>query len=611
MKTEQDILLSLSGKRWILKNEDMSGSLMERIMKGRDLSAPEEYHDPFLMKDMSKAVERVRRAIEKNERVVVYGDYDMDGVSGTAILVKTLEYLGAGVSYRIPHRFDDGYGLHDKYVDECLAAGASLLITVDCGISCEPQITRAVSLGLDIIVTDHHTIPENLPRAATAILHPLQSDCNYPCKGLTGSAVAFKFAHALLVTLAPSQSSPIAFLETLVDLAAFGVIADMGPLTDENRLIVQRGLQQCARTNHVGLTHLKKLARINDDEIDTQTVGFRIAPRINAAGRMSHPYHALQLFLETDNIRAKSRAEHLELLNVQRQEMTKIAFKEVLATYEPRTHRSIFIASSPRWHTGILGLLAAKIVETFGIPAIVLQDRDDFCVASARSIEGINITDLIATQKQNLMSFGGHAQAAGFAVSKEKYDTVTGAWYERIELLRAAAAQTSTVASATSPSAPLAVTHAPSFAPTLNLDTEIHPHELTEKNAYEIESLRPFGIANEKPLFFLKNAEITRITPIGKDQNHARLMIRIPDAPKSISQNLTSPNATPRNSTQELQGIFFNAPTELLRTTTSTISTTSSSASLFSPPVSLACHLDLNRFNGRTTLQLQVVDVLK
>lgn len=559
--------MSILGKRWKIKNRDEDQNVLEKIMFNRGLtdaksvetffSTKEEFLDPFLMKGMVKAVERIQKAITDKERIIIYGDYDVDGISGTTILVKTLNKLGALVSYRIPHRFDDGYGLHDKYVEEVAGLGAKLLITVDCGISCAKQVDTANKLGVDVIITDHHTIPEVLPKAF-AILHPLQSDCPYPYKGLTGSAVAFKLSHALLDTFAPDDRKQ--FLEALSDLASFGTVADCGPLNGENRTIVKRGLAAFKNTRWAGLKKMKELAKIEDHTIDTTTIGFKLGPRINAAGRIDHPYVALQLLLrDQDDARTQGLAEKLESLNVTRQEMTQKAVFEAMKHYKPEFHKHLFIAHSPDWHTGILGLIASRAVEKFGCPAIILQDRDDMLVASARSIDGCNITELIGTQAENLRTFGGHAAAAGFSVSKEKLHIVEREFYKTAQKMWGSAAG--------------------GFAPILNLDCEITFRELTVENALQLEKFQPFGIGNEKPLLVLKNALITEISLIGKEHNHARLAIFAKHAPP-------------------LNGIFFSAPEKILRRAISP-----------DAPVNIACHLELNRFRGKTSLQLMVVDI--
>ncbi|MCX6734171.1 MAG: single-stranded-DNA-specific exonuclease RecJ [Candidatus Peregrinibacteria bacterium] len=561
--------MSLLGKRWIIKNTSNEKKLLEKVMQNRDLddaekittffSETEEFLDPYLMKDMEKAVARIKKAISDKERIIIYGDYDVDGITGTTILVKTLNRLGAQTSYRIPHRFDDGYGLHDKYVDEVAAIGAKLIITVDCGISCAKQITHAKQLGLDVIVTDHHTIPEVFPSDAYAILHPLQVDCPYPFKGLTGSAVAFKLAHALLSTLSPDDH--LKFLESLTDLASFGTVADCGPLTGENRTIVKRGLKAFKNTHWAGLRQMKNLAKIKDEDVlDTTTIGFKMGPRINAAGRVDHPYVALQLLLrDEDDARTLGLAQKLEGLNIMRQDMTQKAVFEAMKLYKPEYHKHLFIAHSPDWHTGILGLIASRAVEKFGCPAIILQERGDMLVASARSIDGCNITELIGSQAENLITFGGHSAAAGFSVKKEKLHIVEREFYKKAQKLWGTAAG--------------------GFTPALNLDCEILHNELTTENAMKIEKMQPFGIGNTKPLFVLKDARISDISLVGKEHNHARLTIQTKD--------------------QDLVGIFFSAPEKVLRRQIGDINT----------PVSIACNLELNRFRGKTSLQLMIVDI--
>lgn len=517
-----------------------------------------DFFDPYLMKNMDLAATRIAQAISGQQRVIVYGDYDVDGISGTAILVRTLKKFNAFVSYRIPHRFDDGYGLHEKYIEECRNTGTKLIITVDCGISCASQISLAKKYGIDVIITDHHTIPENVPEDAHAILHPLQRDCPYPFKGLTGSAVAFKLAHALLQKLSPHDH--LNFLESLTDFASFGTIADCGPLIGENRTIVKRGLAAFQRTHWSGLRHMKRLAKIENDKIDTTTIGFRLAPRINAAGRIDHPYVALQLLLrEEDDAQTLALAKKLESLNAQRQEMTRRAIDEVMRHYKSELHKNLFMAASPDWHTGILGLIAARATETFGVPSIILQDRGETLVASCRSRDGCDIMQLLAPERENFITFGGHAQAAGFTVSKEKFPLVEKNMYRRASEIWNRSSSNS--------------------GPTLNIDCHIDFEELTFENAMAIEKMEPFGIGNEKPIFALQAVKISEISLVGKEKNHAKLSIQSP-------------------SSKDIPAIFFSAPEKILR-------------QQISPDalVDLACHLELNRFKGRATPQLQVRDI--
>ena len=367
--------MTVLSKQWRIKNEDQSLGVAEKLLANRGMvektqiqaylyPSRKSFHNPFLMKDMEKAVQRIKKAIANKEKIMIFGDYDVDGISGTAILFQTLKTMGARVSYRLPHRVKDGYGLSNAFVEEFAKVGANLVITVDCGISCANQIELAKSHGIDIIVTDHHTIPEKFPDLAHAILHPRQPGCDYPFKGLTGAGVAFKLASALITDKYDGEEKEN-FLFSLMDLASLGTVADIGPIQDENRIIVKYGLEALQDTKWVGLKYLKAQAGIEPNtKLNIATIGFRIGPRINAAGRIDHPYYALQLLLSTaeEEEKGKLLAEHLEKLNHTRQQMVFKALEEAEAQYLNRKSDKVFVAWSPDWHVGILGLIAGKIV---------------------------------------------------------------------------------------------------------------------------------------------------------------------------------------------------------------------------------------------------------
>lgn len=575
---------------WHIKNPDRQKPLIQKIFENRGLNTSQQisdflshdrrpYYDPFLMKGMQKAVDRIRHALKKKERIIIYGDYDVDGMSGTAILLHALRKLCSVVaatttpvaingnnfssarqkiSYRIPHRLDDGYGLHKKFIDEFKKLNVGLVITVDCGISCAQQISYAKSLGIDVIISDHHTIPESFPHDAYAILHPLQKDCPYPFKGLTGSGVAFKLAHALL-----GETEHRNMIEELADLASFGTIADLGPLIDENRTIVTRGLRAFRRTKWTGLKHLKKIAKIKEDRspLDTSVIGFHIAPRINAAGRIAHPYIALQLLLHEDEIKAENTARQLEKLNNIRKEMTEKACAEAENHVQKFGIGPVIIAKSPDWHTGILGLIAAKMSEKFNRPAFIFHDRGDFLTASVRSPQTHNVMTLLQKVSHLMENFGGHAQAAGLNIAKEKFEEFNAAIYEHAKEI------------------PI------ENAPPLEIDCEIFPHELTMENADLIEKLQPFGMGNQAPLFALKNAKVIDAKPVGKNKEHLKMVIQTGD--------------------QEVDAIAFNMNRMGSENRIIDIN------NLTGKIINLAGALEKNSFNGSTKIQMKVIDIEK
>lgn len=499
--------MSILGKKWLIKNSDKVLSHIDKLRQNRGLFNIEEekvFHDPFLFTDMRKAVDRINKAILENERIIVFGDYDVDGITGTAILIHILKRLEANVSYRIPNRSDDGYGLSEKFIDEFIEKDVKLIISVDCGISCFNEIKKAKENGIDTIITDHHTVPKKIP-TALSIIHP-RIDNKYPFDGLTGSGVAFKLAHGLIKEHFPEQEEEL--LDTLTDLASLGTVADLGPLKGENRLIVKKGLKSLQNTNWVGLKEIMNIALVkNDDKVDTITIGFRIAPRINAAGRIGDPYTALQLLLqEEQNPKVQALGRKLEELNNERQEMTKTSLDQVRAHFQNFSELpKIFIAESPDWHVGILGLVAGRLVEKHGRPAIIMQDFGDMLVASVRSPEYFNVIEALTACSEHLTGFGGHAQAAGFNIEKSKLPAFKRDINKFVESKLKNTDQ----------------------KPVLEIDCHLKKNEISFDFLEEIEKLEPFGAANSQPTFLLSELEPLYISQVGKEGNHLKFSISV------------------------------------------------------------------------------------
>ncbi|MBD3156372.1 single-stranded-DNA-specific exonuclease RecJ [Candidatus Peregrinibacteria bacterium] len=502
--------MSVRGKKWNILNTT-SRSVVDKILENRGLSDPEDlerfikpdfekgFHDPFLFPGMQKIVDRIYRAIEKEERIIVYGDYDVDGISGAAIVFLTLEHLGGKVSYRLPHRLNDGYGMSEKYIKEFEEANVGLVITVDCGVSNVREISLAKEKGIDVIVTDHHKIPENYPHDAYEVLHPLRKDSMYPFKKLTGAGVAFKLAQALLKTEnAEHEHKNLTF--SLLDLASLGTVADCGPIVGENRLIVKKGLEMLPQTKWEGLKFLQELAGVKFDKpLNTHTIGFQIAPRINAAGRIDSPYYALQLLINNqETAKAKRLAGQLERLNRKRQNMLKTAMNEAELRVRANRDRPIIIEYDKKWHVGIIGLVAGRLAEKYTRPAIILQEFDDYLVASARSPEFFNIIEALTDHSEFLDHYGGHAQAAGFNISKDKLQDFIQA------ITRYAEKKLSTC----------------DCSPELAIECEIKPDEINWDTLEFIRSLEPFGIGNNRPRFLLKGITLSHARTVGRDNRH-------------------------------------------------------------------------------------------
>lgn len=550
--------MSILGKNWLIKNQDPNKSTFEKLLENRNMKKLDElkdFHDPFLFKDMSIAIERLKKAIAEQERIIIFGDYDVDGISGTALLVHILRQLKANVSFRLPNRMEDGYGLSIKFIDEFVAKDIKLLITVDCGISCVKEIKKASENGIDVIITDHHTIPEQPPDAAFAIIHPKQKGSNYPFSELTGSGVALKLAHALIQSALPQDQQKESF-ESLIDLASLGTIADLGLLRDENRLIVKRGLKILQNTKWEGLKRLKELANIKDeDEIDTTKIGFQIAPRINAAGRIGDPYTALFLLLEEEaGTKSAFLGSELEKLNKHRQEMTEKAMEEAEQFLTENDKMPYLImAHSPDWHVGVLGLIAGKLVEKYSRPAIVMQDFGDNFVASARSPEFFNMVEALTHCKEHLLSFGGHAQAAGFNLSKENFSAFEKSIQEYAKLkLENSELKT-----------------------TLEIDCEINDECIGFELIENMEQIAPFGVGNNRPTFVIRGIEPQFIGQVGRDKKHLKFSTTVKD--------------------QQLDVIAFRLGehAEELRK---------------HRKIDLVCHLEKNIWRDRESIQLQALD---
>ncbi len=546
--------MSLLGKQWVIKNDAPNKQTIEKILENRgvkDINEDLKLHNPYFFKDMELAVERIKKAISDQERIMIFGDYDVDGISSTAIVFKTLEKLGAQVSYRLPHRMDDGYGLSDKFIDEFIERDVGLLITVDCGISNAGEIQKAKDGGVDVIITDHHAVPESFPDAAYAIIHPNLPGGNYPFKDLAGAGVALKLSQALL--------DDDEFFQEMVNLASLGTVADLVPLRGENRYIVKQGLSMMKNTNSAGLRHLLGLAAVKKEDIlDSFSIGFRLAPRLNAAGRIGNPYLALKLLLHQEqNEELNIIGQKLEDLNLQRKEMTQEAYDSVVAHFSAREKTPhILIAESPDWHVGILGLIAGRLSDKFNRPTIIMQDFGDVLVASARSGSNFDITEALNNFSKYLLTFGGHKQAAGFNLKKENLaafkQAVTDYAAEKLQDQE--------------------------LTPTLEIDCEIPIEEVSFDFLEALEELEPFGIGNQKPSFLIKNLQPQFIKQVGAQNNHLKFNVNI--------------------NNQDLQVIGFGLGE-------------------FAPQlrehknIDFVCHLKKNLWNNKQFLQLQALDIRK
>ncbi len=454
-----------------------------------------ELSSPFLMKDMEKAALRIRKAVEEGERIHVFGDYDADGVTATALLTSYLEAIGGNVSYAIPSRLHDGYGLSPEEAERIVKMGVNLVITVDNGIASFEEAEIFKSAGIDFIVTDHHKVGETLPDAY-AVIDAHRTDDNSPEENLAGVGVALKLAAAI------EDGDYTSVLEDYGDLAAIGTIADIVSLTGENRIIVSKGLKCIKNSYRPGLIKLLESAGIKGD-ITSTSVAFGVAPRINAAGRMDSALTALQLLLTEDEEEAQSLTQDLISYNTLRQTVENEISEEIEEFFDKEPFRrndAVIVAFGENWHPGVIGIAASRLVEKYGRPAIVISvDENGIARGSGRSIEGYSLYDALSFSKDTLIQFGGHTLAAGFSVKNENIEAFRSKMNEYASLL-------------------------PPFFPTLPIDLRLNPQGICPEILDSLSLLEPFGAGNPSPYFGLFGMKITAVKSIGGEK-HLRLTL--------------------------------------------------------------------------------------
>lgn len=461
--------------------------------------SPEQFHSPWLMLGMEQSVARIFEALEKDQKIMIHGDYDADGISATVILVEAIKTLGGQVDYFLPSRFDEGYGLHIEPLDHFKASGMSLVVTVDCGINAVKEVAHASEIGLDLIVTDHHQ-PRDPLKGAVAVINPLQEKCSYPYKDLSGSGIAFKLAVALM------EKSRLPFPNTLLDMAALGTTADVVPLLGENRVIVSAGLDVLRGLKRVGFKALVEAVGLEHDRINSTSLAYILAPSVNAAGRMGAALPAAQLMLEKNALVAAELAGNLHQSNLQR----RLTEKNILAAAETAAEAQlaegdgrIITLAGDGWHHGVIGIVASRLVERFNRPVALIALDGNEGRGSARSIPGFDITAALADSAKLLSRFGGHEQAAGFSIPGEKVPEL------RANLNRYARQQLG--------DQPL--------KGRLYIDTELEEDEIELELASKIESLQPYGTANPVPLFGSRDWLLQSWRLVGADQKHLKLKV--------------------------------------------------------------------------------------
>ena len=492
---------------WNIAHDDQYDGLVDTLLVSRGLTratlrvGPEVLHPPELLADMTVAVARLERAIKDGEKIVVYGDYDVDGVCSTAVIMDFLERVGANCDYLLPDRHKDGYGLKPPGVARAGEKGARLIVTVDNGISAFEALELAAAQNIDVVVVDHHQQLEELPRAH-AIVNPNRRDCEYPFKDLAGVGVTFKLVQALSgVFLAGDDKRR--YLNDLLDLVALGTVADVMPVLGENRLFIQHGLKILQQTRRPGLRQLKETAGYKDKPLKTTSLGFHLGPRINVAGRIETPDLALRLLRASNDGEAAQLADLLNKLNIRRQALQREGMLEAETLVGPEDlKRDRIIVVLGEWKLGIIGLLASKLSEKHSRPAVVCTEDTDkgLYVGSARSIPSYDISLGVSTCAEYLTTYGGHPAAAGFSLSADSFEAF------RLALIKHADAHIKDQ----------------DMQPSLDVDLMLKPADLALHTVEQLGELEPFGNGHESPIFGLDECRVVSARQIGKCGAHLK-----------------------------------------------------------------------------------------
>jgi len=559
-------------KRWTIKKADEQKVLLlqqslnisqalcgilvnrgiENFEQARNYFRPDirQLHDPWLMKDMDKAVARILRAMEKKEKILVFGDYDVDGTTAVACVVQMLckIYDPSYVNYYIPHRHREGYGISKAGIEYAKENGYGLIISVDCGIKSIDLVDEAAAAGIDFIICDHH-LPDSMLPAAIAILNPKQADCQYPCKDLCGCGVAFKLITALSAKLGLPESAYFRFL----DLVAIAIAADIVPMTAENRILAFYGLKKLNEDPNHGIRALMELSGLKSPASITSVV-FMVAPRVNAAGRMDDARKAVQMFVAESFADSLAYAKLLHADNSDRKEADLNITREALAIIEGDDilrNRNSTVLYQSHWHKGVVGIVASRLIETYYRPTIVLTKSGELVSGSARSVQGFNLYEAIHACREHLLGYGGHFAAAGMTLSPGKVELFSKKFEEVVS-----------------------ATIEPQFLiPELKIDAEIQFPEINFSFFNILQQMEPFGPENRKPVFISRGVLDTGYSKLVKEK-HIRFSLRQQDT--------------------VLTGIGFNMADKM---------------ELLKNPVDIVYTLDENVWNGERSLQLKVLDV--
>ena len=509
----------------------------------------EKLHDPYLLNDMDILVDRIILAKDRKEKVAIYGDYDVDGITSITLIYTFLRDLGLDMVYYLPDRIEEGYGLNTEALKKLKDEGVSLVITVDCGISAVNEVEYAKSIGLDVCITDHHECSDTLPKAIS-IVNPKRPDSTYPFNSLAGVGVTFKVLSAIVKRLGLDENEYLKYL----DIAAVGTIADIVPLVGENRIITANGLELLAKTKNEGLKALMKVAKI--EKVDSDNVSFGIAPRINASGRMADATVAVKMLLAENEMEAYKYAKVLDAQNTKRQEVEKGIYNEAIAQIERDglDKKKTMVIAGENWHQGVIGIVASKLTEKYLKPVILLAHDGETAKGSGRIPAGISLYDALSECSDLLTTFGGHELAAGLTLEAKNIE----AFREKFEQVITSMKEED-------------------FVRVIDIDTEITKKDITLNILDDINLLAPFGQKNKKPVFMYKNLKVTSVSTLKEDKH---LKFRLSDGDFYVD------------------AVFFGAGNRRDEVT-------------LGDKIDVAVNISLNEFQGRKSIQFLMSDFKK
>ena len=543
-----------------IKNKYELNTLLATILVNRNITEEkvirkflkptrQDFYDPYLIKDMEKAVERILKALDKQEKVTIYGDYDVDGITSITVLKSFLKDIGLDTNYYIPNRLNEGYGLNKKAIEKIVNDGCNLMITVDCGISGIEEINYANELGIETIVTDHHEAGNELPNAL-AVIDNKRKDSTYPFRELAGVGVVFKLIQAIGMKLGLPEESYLKYL----DIVCVGTISDIVPLVDENRIITKLGLMLVKQTRNLGLRSIIQASGYK--EVNSSTISFGVAPRINACGRMGKAEDALKLFLSNNINEVNQLTNQLNTYNRERQETEKEIFEEAVKTIEKEKleEKNVIVVGGEHWHHGVIGIVSSKITEMYFKPSILLSYEDGQAKGSGRSIPGFDLHEALMNCLDSIEKFGGHSMAIGITINKKDLPR----FKEKLEEIAK-------------------IRKVNEITPVIYIDAKINLNDINKDMVESLAELEPFGEANKMPVFGFKNLKIDSIRSLSEGK-HLKL---------TLKDNNTIINAI---------GFNIGALAEEYR---------------IGDRVDIAGTLEINRFNGAENLQINIQDIMK